>query len=75
MTAEIVELGNLTRLNIPVERVLENAKEEISEDGVVLIGWDKDGDLYFASSIASGPDVLWLLEKAKIALLESGSAS
>lgn len=66
----VVELGVATRLNIPAERVLANATDALYEaKGVVVIGWDKDGEFYFASSIADGGDVLWLMEHAKLALL------
>lgn len=71
MTAKIIPLGNITKLDLPVERVLENVKKEV-EGGVVVLGLDKDGDLYFASSIANGSDVLWLMELAKKRLLEIG---
>lgn len=39
---------------------------------VVIVGWDHDGELFFSSSEPGGPEVLWLLEKAKQALLEIG---
>ena len=39
---------------------------------VVIVGWDADGDLFFSSSVADGADCLWLLEKAKLALLKVG---
>lgn len=68
---ELIELGGITTLDIPVDRVLENAKGKISDDGVVLIGFDNDGELYFASSIADGGSVIWLLEMAKKCLLET----
>ena len=38
-------------------------------DGVVVLGFDDDGELCFASSIADGGTVIWLLEQAKLALL------
>ena len=68
MTDNVIPLGNVTRLDLPPEQVLEGAKESIGE-GVVIIGWDKEGELYFASSIADGGEVNWLLDHAKIALL------
>ena len=71
MADNIIPLGNITRLNIPTDRVLDECKGHCSE-GVVIAGWDDDGQLYFASSIADGGDVLWLLEKTKQALLEIG---
>jgi hypothetical protein len=33
------------------------------------MGWDKKDDLYFASSIAEGGDVLWIMEQVKLALI------
>lgn len=69
MTDNVIPLGNITRLDLPPERVLENAKARIGA-GVVVIGWKEDGGLYFSSSIADGGEVLWLIEKAKKELLE-----
>lgn len=68
MTDNVHYLDVVTRLDIPVERVLEQAKDNLKD--VVLVGWDKDGELYFASNKANGGEVLWLLEKAKKLLLD-----
>lgn len=38
----------------------------------VIVGWDAEGELFFSSSVSGGPEVLWLLEKAKAALLAAG---
>ena len=38
---------------------------------VVIIGWDKNGDLYFLASNGNGPECLWLIEQAKKALLDT----
>ena len=35
------------------------------------MAWDKDGDLYFASTMSDGGEVLWLMEQCKKRLLES----
>lgn len=67
---EVIPLGNITRLDLPTERVLEEAKGRCKR-GVLILGWDDDDTLYFASSIADGGEVLWLMEKAKQALLEA----
>ena len=68
---EVVNLEQITRLDLPPERIINNAP--VTElESVVLIGWKGDGDFYFASSIANGPDVLWLMELAKKKLLEVG---
>lgn len=66
---EIVELGMITRLDLPTDRVLEAAKGTCT-DGVVILGFDDDGSYYFASSIADAGTVIYLLEMAKKKLLE-----
>jgi hypothetical protein len=68
MSDNVIPLGNITRLDLPTDRVLDEVKGDCS-DGVVVVGFDNDGQLYFASSIADGGSVLWLLEQAKLALL------
>lgn len=67
MNDNVIYLGCLTKLDLPVERVCDMAKDKMEH--VVLMGWDKDGELYFASTFADGGEVLWLLEKCKQALL------
>lgn len=69
MSDNVIPLAGVTRLDLPADRVLESAKEHC-RDGVVIIGYDKDGDEYFASSIADYRTVLWLLERLKLRLLE-----
>ena len=65
--AKVLPFHGLTKLDIPVDRILEGAKGKL--DSVVILGYDKDEDEYFASSIADGGEVLWLLERCKIALM------
>jgi hypothetical protein len=66
--AKVLQLNCVTRLDLPVDRVLEAAKGQL--DGCVIIGYDKDGDEYFASTFADGGTVLWLIERCKMKLLE-----
>lgn len=68
----VIPLGCLTKLDLPVDRVLEAAKDKL--EGVVLLGYDKDGMTYFSSTYADGGEVLWLLEQAKRALLSAGDS-
>lgn len=68
MNDNVVNFSGITKLDMPADRILEAAKGTL-DGGVILIGYDNDGDEYFASSIANGPDVLWLLERMKIKLL------
>lgn len=67
MSDNIIPLNCITKLDVPVDRVLEGAKSQL--EGVVIIGYTKDGDEYFASTYADGGEVLWLLERAKIMLM------
>lgn len=61
-----------TTLNFEPNVILDGAKRaNLSE--VVIVGMDQDGAFYFASNIAAGPGVLWLLELAKTRLIAMGS--
>ena len=67
---KVVPLNNVTSLDIPSERVL-NAALEADLEGVVIMGKQKDGEYYFASSIADGGTVLWMWEKLKQKMMDS----
>lgn len=67
----VIPLGCITKLDLPVDRVLESAKG-MDLEGVVLLGYRKNGDQYFASTYADGGEVIWLLEMCKKQLLEIG---
>ena len=69
MTDNVVPLNCTTTLDIPVDRVLDAAKEEV-KDVVIVIGRQEDGKLYAASSISDVGDLLVLLELAKRTLLD-----
>lgn len=64
----VVDLDVITTLDLPPDKMLAKAKGKL--DDVIIIGVDKEGDLYFSASKADGGNALWLLEKAKQALLE-----
>lgn len=70
MTAEVIELDVVSRLDIPPDRVLQKALDAGLTE-VVVIGYDADGQEYFASSQADGGDVLWHIERAKMKLLQA----
>ena len=65
----VVPFPGLTRLDIDIERVLDAAKTAL--DGGIVIGWDHDGTLYFASSYTDGKKILWLLKMAELKLLDA----
>ena len=49
------------------DAILEAAKN-VDLDKVVVLGWDKDGDLFFSSSCGLLRDIDWLLGNGKDAL-------
>lgn len=61
-----------TRLKVDPDQVLTQAVGKCEK--VLVVGWQSDGDFYFASSEADGPSVLWDLEFAKKRLLDAGGA-
>lgn len=58
----------ITRLDLPAERVLSGA-QAADLRSVVILGYDQDGNEYFASSMSDGGTVLWLMERARLKLL------
>lgn len=64
---DVTDINCITRLDLPPDKVLEKAIGQL--ESVVIMGYDKEGEEVFASSIASGPEVLWLLEQCKLKLL------
>ena len=67
--SNVIPLGRITHLDLSANQVLEGAKGKMS--GVVLMGYDNDGELYFSSTMADGGEVLWLMENFKKRLLEA----
>lgn len=65
----VIDLPVITTLNIDPQRVLAKALDAGLTGGVVIVGYTDDGEEYFASSIADGADVVWMLERAKLKLL------
>lgn len=63
----VSRLNCITKLDLPPDLVINAALGCMDE--VVVIGYDKRGDEYFASSVADGGSVLWLMERAKFKLL------
>lgn len=70
---DVIELGVVTRLPIPPEKILNKSLGK-NLTSVVVIGYDSEGGFYFASSDADGGGVLWLLELAKQKLFESAES-
>lgn len=68
MSASVFDFTGITRLDIDPDRVLEQAAGKLQ--GVVIIGFDHEGQFYGASSYADGGNAIWLLEVCKKRILE-----
>lgn len=66
---EIIPIGNLTRMDGDPDRILKAAMGKL--DGVVISGFDHDGNLWAASSYADGGNVMWLLEACKTKMMQA----
>lgn len=69
MDAKVILFTGITKLDLPPDRILESAIGKELQ-GVVILAYDKDGEEYFCSSYADGGTVLWMLERAKLRLLQ-----
>lgn len=67
---KVIPIGNVTKLDIPVDRILENAKGQY--EGIVLFGFNKDGNFIASSSYADGGTIIWLIESLKNKLMGIG---
>lgn len=65
---KVIPLNNITRLDLPPDRVLEGLKGMM--ESLVILGYDKQGEMVFSSTLADGGEVLWLLEVCKKKLLD-----
>jgi len=65
----VLLFNGVTTLDFPAELMLKKAMDADLES-VVILGYRKDGEGFYASSIADGGTVLWLLENCKKALLD-----
>lgn len=65
----VVVLRTITKLDVPPDRVLSDPRGKLSM--AIVIGETIDGEFYFASSLASGPETLWAIERAKRQLLST----
>jgi hypothetical protein len=71
MTDNVVNFPGITTLDMDPERIMEGARKANLSD-IVILGYDQAGDEWFASSVADGAEVLWLLERLKLQLLRLG---
>ena len=66
----VVPFPGITRLEIQVDQILEQART-MDLTSVVVLGWKPDGEPYFALSMPDGGDALWLMRMAEHAMLKT----
>lgn len=64
----VVDFTGITRLDIDPDRVLRKAIGQLER--CTIVGVNKDGDEFFASSVADGGTVVWDMERAKHKLMK-----
>lgn len=68
MNDNVIPIGGITKLDIPADQIL---KESIGAfESVVILGWDKEENEVFCSSLADATEILWLLERLKLILMK-----
>lgn len=61
--SNVVPFTGVTKADLPVEYILERARDaEMAE--CVVVGFDRDGNEYFASSRADAAQVIYHLQRA-----------
>lgn len=67
---DVIEANITTTVPMSADKILQAAIGRGLDD-TLIIGWDANGDLYFAGTTSKVPEVLYLLEAAKFALMSS----
>lgn len=65
----VINLPIITRLDIEPKRILNSAMKS-DLDSLVMIGFTKEGEFYFASNRGDAGTVIFLMEMAKNKLLK-----
>ena len=65
---EVVSFRGLTRLDLDPDQIMEAHKGSLKH--LVMLAYDKEDNFVFASTMADGGDVVWILELAKIKLYQ-----
>ena len=68
MTADIFHFTGITTLDREPDFILQQAVGKLQ--GVIVIGFDHEGEFYGASNYADGGNAIWLLEVCKKRILE-----
>jgi len=63
----VVEIGIVTTQDADPDKVLTQAMGKL--DTVIIMGYDKDGEEYFASNKSEGSLITWLMDRLKHRLM------
>lgn len=66
---KVVQFPGVTRLDKDPNQILQDAVDR-DLDSVLVMGYDKDGDIYMKTSHADGGEVMWLMELCKARLVK-----
>lgn len=66
--SNVIDFPGETTLDLSADKILSSA-DAMNLKHVVVVGRTQDDNIYFAFSSAYGPDVLWLLERARQTLM------
>lgn len=66
--SEVIKFPGKTYADIPPDDVLTSAMGKLSS--VILVGYTTDGQEFIASSMSDAPQMVWLLERAKLYVIE-----
>jgi len=66
--ADILDFTGITKADLDPDMILESAKGQVLD--VVVLGYDQNGEEYFASAKADPREILWLLKRYEKYLLE-----
>lgn len=64
---DLINFNGITSLDIDADVILKAAIGKMEK--VIIAGLDKEGNEYFASSMADGGDALWYLKRCEKRLL------
>jgi hypothetical protein len=59
---KVIDLGNITKLDLPPDRLLQKAMGELTE--VVILGMTPDGKEWFAASKADASNTIYHCHRA-----------
>ena len=66
MTAKIIEFTGFSTHDYPVDKILDDPAVREELEGVIILGFKKDGTFFATSSYHDAGTVLWMLERAKL---------